>query len=861
LIGEPQNDIVAVAQAQLNRTQSQMGYTEAWCANFVCDCAKLIGQSSAIPSNGSVPYLYNAILAAGGQQVYSRQKGDIIFYNCSACDTNGDGLALMHVGIVWDETYSIEGNYNGKVARVSSYTDQNKHTTTSGTVKRIYLRPNYSGGTSHTVNSSYGTNFTAYPKEKITASNIFDAGHNQISSTAWIGTSDKCTIHEVYTDGCCRVSYPLDDGGSKTVYSKISLFNTSHTCNKGEYVYYEAAHPHYKCYRCSICGVVWRNTSEPVIVPSCSSCTHTHSYSSSITKQPTCTATGIRTYKCSCGKSYTETISALGHDYSGDRLQEAAHPHQISQRCVRYSTCGGFYWTGENGYSSNCESCKKKSTKIYLWTSNTKMGDSGQTIRTGDWIYLCYKIYDENSGAMFDTYNTNGYTVKLTLYEVDGSVAHTATYSSDDSYIGIQRYTEGKYRGELVFTFNNGGTTTITVYQNLIYEPRVTPSVNDIYLNVAGTNSQTIDISYSGATKSDSIYVDCTTTGDCFNYSWGSWNNHKMPLTVTGIKAGNGTITVRLRDYDTKEILATAKVRVTVKAPTYVVNYDANGGTGAPSSQIKYHNVTLTLSDIKPQRKGYTFLGWSTNSNATSASYQPKGSFTSNSDTTLRAVWKKGCENNSHNYNYKVATAPTTSATGSLIGICSLCQSTTNVTLPKLSTSYYDYSVIKSATCTTSGTGRYVLDTSSYGCFYFDVTISANKHSYGSWAYKDSGYHIHYCTDCGAWEKSLHTYSNKCDSECNICGGTRIPSDHVYDNGSDEFCNVCGAQRKLHIAGDTNGDGKISGKDYALLLQSINGWDVTINNDAADVTSDGKINGKDYAMLLQYINGWDVVLK
>ena len=42
---------------------------------------------------------------------------------------------------------------------------------------------------------------------------------------------------------------------------------------------------------------------------------HTHNYSSVITKQPTCTATGVRTYSCSCGNNYTETIAALGHKY------------------------------------------------------------------------------------------------------------------------------------------------------------------------------------------------------------------------------------------------------------------------------------------------------------------------------------------------------------------------------------------------------------------------------------------------------------------------------------------------------------------------------------------------------------------
>lgn len=61
--------------------------------------------------------------------------------------------------------------------------------------------------------------------------------------------------------------------------------------------------------------------------------------------------------------------------------------------------------------------------------------------------------------------------------------------------------------------------------------------------------------------------------------------------------------------------------------------------------------------------------------------------------------------------------------------------------------------------------------------------------------------------------------------------------------------------------GDANGDEKVNGKDYAMLLQSINGWNNAIDKTASDVTGDGKINGKDYALLLQYINGWDVTLK
>ena len=75
-------------------------------------------------------------------------------------------------------------------------------------------------------------------------------------------------------------------------------------------------------------------------------------------------------------------------------------------------------------------------------------------------------------------------------------------------------------------------------------------------------------------------------------------------------------------------------------APTsYTVSYDANGGSGAPSSQTKTKDVTLTLSSTKPTRSGYAFLGWATSASATSASYQPGGSYNANASVTLYAVW------------------------------------------------------------------------------------------------------------------------------------------------------------------------------------------------------------------------------
>ena len=70
----------------------------------------------------------------------------------------------------------------------------------------------------------------------------------------------------------------------------------------------------------------------------------THSYTAAVTKQPTCGATGVRTYTCSlCGDSYTETIPATGaHKYDND----------CDSSC---NVCGATRTAGHT-YSGGCDS-------------------------------------------------------------------------------------------------------------------------------------------------------------------------------------------------------------------------------------------------------------------------------------------------------------------------------------------------------------------------------------------------------------------------------------------------------------------------------------------------------------------------
>lgn len=78
---------------------------------------------------------------------------------------------------------------------------------------------------------------------------------------------------------------------------------------------------------------------------------------------------------------------------------------------------------------------------------------------------------------------------------------------------------------------------------------------------------------------------------------------------------------------------------LTASRKTYTISYNANGGTGAPSSQTKTYGITLTLSNTKPVKIGYPFLGWTANSNGSGTVYQPGGSFTTNANTTLYAKY------------------------------------------------------------------------------------------------------------------------------------------------------------------------------------------------------------------------------
>lgn len=82
------------------------------------------------------------------------------------------------------------------------------------------------------------------------------------------------------------------------------------------------------------------------------------------------------------------------------------------------------------------------------------------------------------------------------------------------------------------------------------------------------------------------------------------------------------------------------------EASEYTLNYDANGGNGAPASETKSGSgsTDFTVSAIEPTREGYRFLGWADTNDARTGQYQANDSVpVSDADVggtkTLYAVW------------------------------------------------------------------------------------------------------------------------------------------------------------------------------------------------------------------------------
>lgn len=140
------------------------------------------------------------------------------------------------------------------------------------------------------------------------------------------------------------------------------------------------------------------------------------------------------------------------------------------------------------------------------------------------------------------------------------------------------------------------------------------------------------------------------------DYIFMGWDTSSSATTVRYNPGDNITLTGTAGGTTSQTLYAVWQYSPVVTY-NYHIYYSANGGSPDPATQSSGSTTstswTFTITSEIPARTNYTFLGWSTNSSATSATYHGGDSVTltsSSTTMTLYAVWQQAA-----NYNYRLS--------------------------------------------------------------------------------------------------------------------------------------------------------------------------------------------------------------
>lgn len=242
-----------------------------------------------------------------------------------------------------------------------------------------------------------------------------------------------------------------------------------------------------------------------------------------------------------------------------------------------------------------------------------------------------YAVWSQNVTKTWSiTYDANGGSNAPTKQTANVGQSITITYSKPTrngyTFLGWSTWS-GSTEAEVAYTpgYSYSSDYDITLYA--VWKQNQTTQYSLSFNLQGGTGSiNTLYGSYGSSVQIPYVYP--TKSG----YTFKGWST-----------SSSGTVSYLPGDYYTLYWNATLYAVWEYNSSTtyYTITYNANGGSGAPSSQSKSKGVGIYLSSTKPTKSGYTFLGWSTSSTSTTAYYQPGDYYNIDADLYLYAVWEK----------------------------------------------------------------------------------------------------------------------------------------------------------------------------------------------------------------------------
>ncbi len=342
---------------------------------------------------------------------------------------------------------------------------------------------------------------------------------------------------------------------------------------------------------------------------------------------------------------YTVSVSAVNGSISGASTKSVLENGTIS-----------FVVNPNNEYIYNNTSCTNGQSATYSSSILATGPLTSNSHCTVNFKAKTYSIaYNLNGGSVSS--NPTSYTIETNTFTLNNPTKTGYTFSG--------------------WTGSNGSTpaTSVSISQGSTGDKNYTanwiPNTYTISLNNQGATSagtsaiyQTYATKFSltnggvAMTSSSNPITKPTKTG----YTFAGY----YTATTSGVQyiGNNGYLTALS---DNKHFTANGTLYAHWTANTYVISFNANGGSGGQSGNVlaTYASPMPAISTVAPTRTGYTFKGWydtSADSGGTqyyTAAGASARSYDKTSNTTLYARWSINSYNVTYNYSQNGGTSAT----------------------------------------------------------------------------------------------------------------------------------------------------------------------------------------------------------
>lgn len=482
--------------------------------------------------------------------------------------------------------------------------------------------------------------------------------------------TDLCTIKTIYTNGWCKVSFPLDSGGTETGYVKTSVFfNPSYSIFKVKAGKQITTYPRSNLtssFGYTVSGdtvyIIGHTTSAVQILYPLSSGGYKAGWVSISSLKCTIkyNSNGGTGSMSNSSVNYQDTLTLssnkftkTGHTFNG------WHAYRSSDKT--WSIKGG--WKTASQISSN-----NYSKYVYKDSASGKFEDSWMSGGKTNDTFTFYAVWRANTLKTY--FNANGGTISSDTYKLSNNTVYTK--SDNSKYVQTWTYNKKKTNGLV-----NRSTLGLTKKGHTFKGWGTKASGGTVFDQ---NNTELLPATINSKIK----------TGDCSSTLYAIW----VPNTLKVYYKANGGI-VSSENYS----LINDYICNTSDGSKKVQNWEYN----IPEEYGLQNATTFGLS-----RPGYKFVGWSTSSNGTTvfdqADYDLKPTDitktieSANCTIDLYAIWEKEITETIHthvwNTDYTIDIEPSCTKEGSKSIHCLYCSEIKDVTVVPIVNHDYEDTII-----------------------------------------------------------------------------------------------------------------------------------------------------------------------